>query len=99
MVLLYFMSFGGFIKAILQSLLLTLMLSITIGSIIAKKHPILVAILVYYGINIVQFFITIPLLMQEQAPVVTAVNLLSLAVILGSYWAMYYLTSRRLNLN
>ncbi len=81
------------------SLLLTLMLSITIGSIIAKKHPILVAILVYYGINIVQFFITVPLLMQEQAPVVTAVNLLSLAVILGSYWVMYYLTSRKLNLN
>ncbi len=89
----------------------TIMLSITIGAIIAKRHKILVAVAVYYGISIAvsvvsTLFMTcsglfrMTEMMQSTflgtAGYVTAGNgVLSLIC----YFVMYYLTSRKLNLN
>lgn len=95
----------------LISEVLTIMLSITIGAIIAKKHKILMAVAAYYGIHIaitiasVAFMTSSGLIRMTKMVQSTFVGfagwgtagycLLSLIC----YFAMYYLTSRKLNLN
>lgn len=99
--------------AILSGLcqLVTVMLAITLGAVIAKKHKILAAVAVYYGIHlamtivqtIVMGFPAMMMLVQDAEASVAMVllpqNLLSLAVIVGSYFLMHYLLKHKLNLN
>ena len=89
--------------------LVVLMLSVTIGSIIAKKHKILTAVGVYYGIHVALSMVT---------SVCTAIGafsgvdgklwmlrylggmaLLMAAVSITGYFLMYWLVDRKLNLN
>lgn len=82
--------------------LLTLMLAVTIGATAAKKHPVLLAIAVYYGLSLVR--IAAYLNAADAAYLSSGATLAALAgvnaaVMLIAYFWMYYLTSRRLNLN
>lgn len=95
----------------LTSEVFTIMLSITIGAIIAKKHKILMAVAVYYGINIavsvvsVSFMASSGLFRMTEMVQSTFVGFAGCAAAgycllsLICYFVMYYLTSRKLNLN
>lgn len=89
----------------------SIMLSITLGAIIARKHKILMAVAAYYGINIAVSIVSVTLMtgsgllqMREMVQstfmgfggcATAGYCLLSLIC----YFVMYYLTSRKLNLN
>lgn len=84
--------------------LIQLMLSVTIGAMAAKKHPILMAILVYYGIGIVKTTISTAAMigtgsLLNRFGVMTTVNVLSALTVVGGYLIMYFLTTKKLNLN
>lgn len=89
--------------------MVVLMLSVTIGSIIAKKHKILAAVGVYYGINVAISTVTgVIMSMQvianhtgEQVFFTTqcASILLMAAISVAGYFLMYWLVDRKLNLN
>ncbi len=84
------------------TILLTLMLAVTIGATAAKKHPVLLAIAVYYGLSLVRMAAYLNaadaayLSSRATLAVLAGVNA---ATMLIAYFWMYYLTSRRLNLN
>lgn len=86
---------------------LTIMLAITIGSIVAKKHKILVGIVVYYGLHIAMTIATVAFANSLGDTWVSNTFqgfawgsiAWSVALSLGCYFTMYYLTSRKLNLN
>ena len=80
------------------------MLSVTIGAMAAKKHPILMAILVYYGIGFVKNAVYLTVFvggnaMLSELNIMGTSDLLSVLTILGGYFAMYFLTAKKLNLN
>ena len=89
--------------------LVTLMLSVTIGSILAKKHKILAAVGVYYGINmLISMTCSATLAMQafsgsEGAQMVfrvfTSSAVMTTVVAVAGYFLMYWLVDRKLNLN
>lgn len=85
------------------SRLIVLMLAVTIGGMAAKKHPILMALLAYCGIGFVQMLISLTVLasglVQTSGLTVGIMNAMSLVTILGGYFLMYFLTTRKLNLN
>ena len=86
------------------SQLIVLMLAVTIGGMAAKKHPILMAILVYYGISLVWTIIEVTVLVGNGAlnktlSVMGTMNVLAAVTIVGGYFIMYFLTTRKLNLN
>lgn len=95
----------------LTSEVFTIMLSITLGAIIAKKHKILMAVAAYYGINIavsvasVSFMASSGLLQMREMVQSTFMGFGGCATAgycllsLICYFIMYYLTSRKLNLN
>ena len=88
----------GFIASLIQ-----LMLAVTIGALVAKKHKILAAVGVYYGINLGLSFIQMLFAMsaafsQSFSLLMNSATLLSAAVAVGGYFLMYWLTSRKLNL-
>lgn len=85
------------------AILLTLMLAITIGATVAKKHPILVAIAVYYGLSLVRMIAYFNAAeacayLSDRATfvVLAGVNVVTSLI---AYFGMYFLTSRKLNLN
>ena len=84
------------------STLILLMLSVTIGAIVAKKHPILMAVLAFYGIGILRFLVTaVGLFASEEGigdGVLATMNLSSLVTIGVGYALIYWLTSKKLNL-
>ena len=84
------------------SQLMLLMLAVTIGAMAAKKHPILMAVMVYYGVGVLRSISFACFLgsaaMKTFAGTLTVMDLTSLVVMAGSYFAIYYLTSRKLNL-
>lgn len=93
---------AAFLTALSQ--LIMLMLAVTIGGMAAKKHPILMAILVYYGISLVWTIIEVTVLVGNGAlnktlSVMGTMNVLSAVTIVGGYFIMYFLTTRKLNLN
>ncbi len=83
------------------SSVVTLMLSVTIGSILAKKHHLLMAVAVYYGIGLLQSWGFLMLATQTVVftgqfiyyPLVTG-----LVTSLAGYWIMYWLQEKNLNL-
>lgn len=85
------------------SRLIVLMLAVTIGGMAAKKHPVLTALLAYCGIGFVQMLISLTVLasglVQTSGLTVGIMNAMSLVTILGGYFLMYFLTTRKLNLN
>lgn len=81
--------------------LLTLMLAVTIGATAAKKHPILLAIAVYYGLSLVRMaaYLNVADACTSSGAILAALAGVNAAAMLIAYFWMYYLTSRRLNLN
>ena len=89
-----------------------MMLAVTIGSILAKKHKVLAAIGVYYGINMVMSLITsvlgVVLGLSVYSSQSSGMDVLSsmmlmesglfLIVAVGGYFLMYALVHRKLNL-
>lgn len=83
--------------------LLTLMLAVTIGATAAKKHPILLAIAVYYAISLVRLAAYLSTIgacayLFSNATLAALAGINAAAMLIAYFW-MYYLTSRRLNLN
>lgn len=86
------------------SQLIQLMLAVTIGALMAKKHKILAAVGVYYGIGMVQSFVYAGLMIgtseSQNANLLLGVpGVMSVLLALGGYFLMHWLTSRKLNLN
>ena len=82
--------------------LLTLMLAVTIGATAAKKHPVILAIAVYYGLSLVRmaaYLNAADAAYLSSGATLAALAGVNAAVMLIAYFWMYYLTSRRLNLN
>ena len=81
--------------------LLTLMLAVTIGATAAKKHPILLAIAVYYGLSLVRMAACLNAAnaCTSSGATLTALAGINVVTILIAYFWMHYLTSRKLNLN
>lgn len=98
------MLLAGFLSQIM-----TIMLAITLGSIIAKKHKILTGVVAYYGINTLITIAGVSILssrlfdqVMSEAEFIgfSAWAVAGYAVVaLGCYFVMYWLTSRKLNLN
>ena len=86
------------------SQLIMFMLSVTVGAIIARKHKILAAVAVYYGIGIIRSFISgfgmimTTAVTKNIMQVFSFYNVTSLMIIVGGYFLMYYLIDRKLNL-
>lgn len=83
--------------------LIVLMLAVTIGALIAKKHKILAAVGVYYGISIVQSFaLTFANLSVVDKQIVlgffSVTSLTGLVIGIGGYFLMHYLVDKKLNL-
>lgn len=82
--------------------LLTLMLAVTIGATAAKKHPVLLAIAVYYGLSLVRMAACLnaadAAYLSSGAALAALAGVNAAATLIAYFW-MYYLTSRRLNLN
>lgn len=89
--------------------LVMLMLAVTVGSLIAKKHKILAAVAVFYGIHVLISIATAFLMSANVAlsgGALAAASgffgrtaLLMTALSLGGYFLMYWLVDRKLNLN
>lgn len=83
--------------------LLTLMLAVTIGATAAKKHPILLAIVVFYAISLVRLAACLnaadACAYLSIGATLTALAGINVVTILIAYFWMYYLTSRKLNLS
>ena len=89
--------------------LVVLMLSVTIGSIIAKKHKILMAVGVYYAIHVALSMVTsITLAIGAFSGAdgklwmlryLGGTALLMTGVAIVGYFLMYWLVDRKLNLN
>ena len=86
-----------------------LMLAVTVGSLIAKKHKILAAVAVFYGIHVLISIATAFLMSANDVlsdGALAAMSgffgrtaLLMTALSLGGYFLMYWLVDRKLNLN
>lgn len=94
-------AFSGIASAFSE--LIVLMLAVTIGAMLARKHKILAAVGVYYGISMVQSFLfslsAISAAAAEDADRLLATpGLMGLVIALGGYFLLHYLTSKKLNL-
>ena len=88
--------------------IILLMLCITIGAMVAKKHKLLAAVGAYYGIQVAVSIVEAVFLASQVVRVVGEANIffrvfgmnsiLMLILSLLSYFGMYYLTDRKLNL-
>ena len=83
--------------------LITLMLAVTVGGMAAKKHPILMSVVVYYGIGMLKSIIGGLSLFTSSGPLsalgdLGSLDCLNLLVIVGGYFLMYWLTEKKLNL-
>ena len=89
--------------------LVMLMLAVTVGSLIAKKHKILAAVAVFYGIHVLISIATAFLMsatvglsggaLAAMSGFFGRTALLMTALSLGGYFLMYWLVDRKLNLN
>lgn len=83
--------------------LIEVMLAITIGALIAKKHKIIAAVAVYYGINLVlgtvnSFLAMTAAFSQNLSWLLGSTAMLSCVAVAGGYFLMHWLISRKLNL-
>ena len=89
--------------------LVVLMLSVTIGSILAKKHKILAVVGLYYGIHVALSIVTGFIMAmgafsgsegaQMMFRVFTSSAVMTAVVAIAGYFLMYWLVDRKLNLN
>lgn len=85
--------------------LVVLMLSVTIGSIAAKKHKVLAAVGVYYGIHVAMSIGSAILSIQVSAidlggrAFFCYTLLITAAIAVAGYFLMYWLMDKKLNLN
>lgn len=89
--------------------LVVLMLSVTIGALVAKKHKILAAVGIYYGIHMALTFVnavlvaTIVVMERGGGTVGTKLfwtqGLIVTLIAVCGYFLMHYLVSKKLNLN
>lgn len=85
--------------------LVVLMLSVTIGSIAAKKHKVLAAVGVYYGIHVAMSIGSAILSMQVSVidlggrAFFCYTLLITAAIAVAGYFLMYWLMDKKLNLN
>ena len=89
--------------------LVVLMLSVTIGSIIARKHKILAAVGVYYGIHVAISMVTSAMLAMQAFSgsddasmflrFYNGTAVLMAVISVAGYFLMYFLVDRKLNLN
>lgn len=93
------------VKGLLGSFasMIILMLALTIGAMVAKKHRILTAVAVYYGINIVISFcnvlsVSVIFPAKEANQLLSTSGIISLIVAVGGYFLMHHLTDKKLNL-
>ena len=86
-----------------------IMLAITLGALLAKKHKAILGVVAYYIIQVAQLLITGVVMGVTTNSITQAASyrvtlafdfspLLSIAVGVGSYFLMHYLVSRKLNL-
>lgn len=83
--------------------LIELMLAITIGALIARKHKIIAAVAVYYGIDVVLGMVNVVLMSttvfsRNISWLLGSTVLVSTMVAVGGYFLMHWLTSKKLNL-
>lgn len=83
--------------------LICLMLSVTVGAILARKYKILAAVGVYYGISMVESFVFSMVAFsasttQNTTSLLAAPGIMSLLIAVAGYFLMHWLTSRKLNL-
>ena len=83
--------------------LICLMLSVTVGAMLARKHKILAAVGVYYGISMVESFVFSMVAFsasttQNTTSLLAAPGIMSLLTAVAGYFLMHWLTSRKLNL-
>lgn len=89
--------------------LVVLMLSVTIGSILAKKHKILAAVGVYYGIHVAISMVTSAMLAMQAFSgsddasmflrFYNGTAVLMAVISVAGYFLMYFLVDRKLNLS
>lgn len=91
---------GALLMVLLMGLsqLMLLMLAVTIGAMAARKHPILMAILVYYLVVILRSISFVLFLRSGTTNVPMSMDLTSLVIAAGSYFLIYYFTTQRRNL-
>lgn len=85
--------------------LMVLMLSVTIGALLARKHKLLAAVGVYFGIGMVQSVLMASIGLNVSAitredvtTVLVSPGIMGLVLAVGSYFLMHYLTGKKLNL-
>ena len=83
--------------------LICLMLSVTVGAMLARKYKILAAVGVYYGISMVESFVFSMVAFsasttQNTTSLLAAPGIMSLLIAVAGYFLMHWLTSRKLNL-
>lgn len=84
--------------------LILIMLAVTIGSLVAKKHKILAAVVFYYILHVVGLTFTgismVNLLeSNDSLRLLGLLALVNLIVAVAGYFLMYYLVDKKLNLN
>lgn len=95
------LGFSGIVGAFSE--LILLMLAVTVGALIAKKHKILAAVGVYYGISLIQSFAYSMLAFsatttQDVKLVLAMLGIVGAVLAVGGYFGMHWLTSKKLNL-
>ena len=86
-----------FAVLLILSELIQLMLAVTMGGMAAKKHPILMAVLVYYGLEFIRLLMMITGWFTAGG-VLAAMDTVSLVILVGGYFLIYWLTDKKLNL-
>ena len=84
--------------------LILLMVAVTIGALIARKHKILAAVGVYYGIGMVRSFVMSMLMLNATTSenlnaLLASPGVMGLTLSVCGYFLMHWLISKKLNLN
>ena len=95
------MGFSSIVGAFSE--LILLMLSVTIGALIARKHKILAAVGVYYGIGMVQSFVMSMVMLnattsEDVNALLASPGIMGLLLSVCGYFLMHWLISKKLNL-
>lgn len=86
----------------LSSELILIMLAVTIGSLVAKKHKILAAVGFYYILQCVTLaFTCVSMVKQADSPIsmLGLLAIINLIIAVAGYFLMYFLVDKKLNLN
>lgn len=82
--------------------LILIMLAVTIGSLVAKKHKILAAVAFYYILHIVDLTFTgVSMVKLAESPdsLLGLLAIVNLIIAVAGYFLMYFLVDKKLNLN